>query len=93
MTPKRRKKRSQPLKGSSRIQETKKGGGRKTWALLAGALVLAVAAVALLAFFTQRDNNVPQPPALAEQTPEGALDKSVGSADAPVVVLEYGDFQ
>ncbi|NOX61641.1 MAG: hypothetical protein GXP42_06810 [Chloroflexi bacterium] len=80
---KRRKKRTQPQK---------KRWTAKRWAVLAAAILVPVALAAFLAFFTLRDDGSSQP-AEGGTIADVSLDKSVGPEDAPVVVVEYGDFQ
>ena len=62
-------------------------------ALLAGAIILTVALVGLLAFLAQRGDDKSQPSEQANSNVEATLDKSTGRDDAAVVVVEYGDFQ
>jgi hypothetical protein len=55
-----------------------------------GVVVLVAIAVAGIALLDQGRRRSPQ----ASTSPaEVSLDKSEGTADAPVVVVEYGDFQ
>jgi len=73
----------------NRAQRRRQGGpqDRRTllWPLV-GAAVLAVAVVAVLAALGQRSPG--------EQAPPGnAQGKTKGSATAPVLVMEWGDFQ
>jgi protein-disulfide isomerase len=89
MTSKRRRKRS--LKGTSRSRGQDSGLGLKSYALIIGVIALAlivVAAIAILGPGSRRSGS--SQPAESAQT---SLDKSIGSADAPVVVVEYADFQ
>ncbi len=81
---KRRKKRTQP---------PKKKWTAKRWALLAAAVLAPVALAVAVVFFSQSKDASSQPSQPAEAIAGVSLDKSAGPADAPVVVVEYGDFQ
>ena len=59
----------------------------RTYLLLAGAIAVAVLAVAVIVLLDQGAS-----PSAAD-TSGTASEKSLGAADAPVVVIEYGDFQ
>lgn len=59
----------------------------RTYLLLAGAIAVAVLAVAVIVLLDQGAS-----PSAAD-TSGTASEKSLGAADAPVVVVEYGDFQ
>ena len=96
MTAKRQKKRIQGT--SSRSQDEGKGQfGAKSYGLLLGVIALVVIAVSVFAILgpdkgsitTQSQSSQP----VSKNPDEVSLDKSVGPADAPVVVVEYGDFQ
>lgn len=66
----------------SRQQQSRKRPGWKAYGLLAGAVVIVLAG---LIFLNQEE------PTLSIE--EASLDKSKGAEDAPVVVMEFGDFQ
>jgi len=68
----------------TRSQQSSKS---RTYLLLAGAIALAVIAVAVIVLLDQGAS-----PSAAD-TSGTASEKSLGAADAPVVVVEYGDFQ
>ncbi|NOZ70725.1 MAG: hypothetical protein GXP38_02240 [Chloroflexi bacterium] len=93
MSSKRRKKRPQSRKRSSQIQNTEKRWYESTAIKLLASLFVVVAVVALLAFFTQKDNDEAQSSEPVDQPVEIMLDRSIGPEDAAVVVTEYGDFQ
>ena len=59
----------------------------KTYGLIAGTIVLAVAVLAVIVLLDQGS--------VRSQAADGqvSLEKSDGAQDAPVVVVEYGDFQ
>jgi len=83
---------------SSRSQNERTGQfGTKSFGLLLGVIALVVIAVAAFAILGPENNRtvIPsQSPEVASTTPDDiSLDKSIGPADAPVVVVEYGDFQ
>ena len=82
MSSKRRKSRS---RSSSR--QARRSQRSRTYALLAAAVVLALVAVAVIALLDQG--------AEPSQADDGrvASEKSLGAEDAPVVVVEYSDFQ
>ena len=61
----------------------------QTYGLAIG-LVALLAVIGLGAILRGRAGNSAQP---TDPTAEVNLDKSIGPADAPVVVVEYGDFQ
>lgn len=67
----------------SRQKQSQKGLGWKAYGLIIGALIIVLSS---LIFLNQEDD-----PSLFSG--EVSLDKSKGTEDAPVVVVEYGDFQ
>jgi protein-disulfide isomerase len=85
-----------PSKKSSKTSRSKRAAERKraqrrsqirTIGLIVGAIILAVAAVVVLAALDRgRDSST-------DAGEPVSLDKSMGAEDAPVVVVEYGDFQ
>ena len=75
------------VKRRSRKQSARKSSGLSTYALIAGVVVVALVAVALIVMLNQ--GNEPSP-AASDVVP---LEKSYGAEDAPVVVVEYADFQ
>ena len=81
---KQQSKASQPRRRSS--QRRQKRSGLKSYAPIVGVIVVVVAAFALLVFFDLRGRS----PATLKEV---ASDRSLGAADAPVVVIEYADFQ
>jgi hypothetical protein len=66
----------------SRQQHSRKGLGWQAYALMVGAVIIVLGGII---FLNQRE----APPITAAVS----LDKSKGAEDAPVVVMEYGDFQ
>ena len=83
---------------SSRSQDEGKGQfGTKSYGLLLGVIALVVIAVSAFAIFelenrgttTQSQSSQPVP----TNPEEVSMDKSIGPTDAPVVVVEYGDYQ
>ena len=77
---KKRPDRSAPRSPEQRI-------GLKQYSLIIGIVALAVIVVAAFAILGQGGSSTPSQPA------EVSTDKSIGSPDAPVVVVEYADFQ
>jgi protein-disulfide isomerase len=75
------------VKRRSRRQPARKRSGLSTYALIAGVVVVALIAVAVIVMLDQGADS-PQAPADVV-----ALEKSYGAEDAPVVVVEYADFQ
>ena len=75
------------VKRRSRRQSARKRSGPPTYALIAGVVVVAVVVVALIVVLDQGSDS--------SQTGSDAvaLEKSYGADDAPVVVVEYADFQ
>jgi protein-disulfide isomerase len=76
-----------PSKRRNVIRRSKKGSGLPTYLLIAGVAVVALIAVALLVLL---DRGADSPQTATEAV---ALEKSYGAEDAPVVVVEYADFQ
>jgi protein-disulfide isomerase len=75
------------VKRRSRKQSARKRSGLSTYALIAGVVVVAVVVVALIVVLDQgTDSSQAGSDAVA-------LEKSYGADDAPVVVVEYADFQ
>ncbi|MEJ2734490.1 MAG: DsbA family protein [Anaerolineae bacterium] len=75
------------VKRRSRRQSARKRSGLSTYALIAGVVVVAVVVVALIVVLDQgTDSSQAGSDAVA-------LEKSYGADDAPVVVVEYADFQ
>jgi hypothetical protein len=86
MARKRRKSKVQSAKRRA-SQRKRRDSGLRRYGLLIGVVVVAVAVVAVLVVLDQaRSGSATQPGQIS-------LDKSKGAADAPVVVIEYGDFQ
>lgn len=86
MSPKKTSRRIKP--GESR----RRGRKRSFWqqyGLLAGVTAVVVIAVLGIVFLNQRGGA----DSTAADTADVSLDKSKGAEDAPVVVVEYGDFQ
>lgn len=73
--------------GRRRRGQSRRGSGSRTYLLLAGAVILSIVAVGLLVLFDEgRD-----PP--TGESGGTSPEKSLGAANAPVVVVEYSDFQ
>jgi len=87
MSSKRQKTNRQKAKRGSRNQRGKRSSGLRTFALIFGAIAVAVLVVAAIVLLDQGGKGSQAPAA------EVSLDKSVGAVDAPVVVVEYADFQ
>ena len=87
-----KRKRVRSRKAAARPQEAQRSGfDMKRYGLLVGVIVLVLAVVSVLVIFDQGGRRSSQAnPQLSEEI---SLDKSKGSPDAPVVVVEYGDFQ
>lgn len=83
MSSTKRKRRRQSSKG----RRNQRRRGLKTYGLIAGTIVLAVAVLAVIVVLDQGSGR--------SQVADGqvSLEKSDGAQDAPVVVVEYGDFQ
>ena len=80
----------QKIKRTNRRSQNQQNKGRigiQTYGLIMAVVVLAVAVVATFVILDQGEGRS-QP-----QLGEVSLDKSDGAEDAPVVVVEYGDFQ
>lgn len=77
-------------KGRSQARQTGGRFGLKTYGLIMGVIVLAVAVVSAISILDQGRHNSP---ASNADPAEVSLDKSAGPEDASVVVVEYGDFQ
>ncbi|MBA3074953.1 MAG: DsbA family protein [Anaerolineae bacterium] len=68
---------------------SKKSPRRVNWWILGALSIMLVAAITINVI--QQNQNKVDPVAIAPN--EISQDKSIGSADAPVVVVEYGDYQ
>jgi protein-disulfide isomerase len=75
------------VKRRSRRQSARKRSGLSTYALISGVVVVAMVAVALIVILDQGANSS------QAASDAVALEKSYGADDAPVVVVEYADFQ
>lgn len=78
---------------TKRRSQTRQTGGRfglKTYGMIMGVIVLVVVVVSAISILDQGRHNSP---ASNVDPAEVSLDKSAGPEDAPVVVVEYGDFQ
>ena len=90
------------------MSETNKnlgGDARRLWPLFVGLPLILAVAVAAVLFSGERSQPTGQPPPSEgrqagsggeEQTPQGGAElghPSLGRKDAPVVMIEYGDFQ
>jgi protein-disulfide isomerase len=75
------------VKRRSKRQPARKRSGLSTYALVAGVVIVALVAVALIVML---DQSAGSSQAEADTAP---LEKSYGAEDAPVVVVEYADFQ
>jgi protein-disulfide isomerase len=84
VTQRKRKRKTQGSKART-SQRRRPGSGLKTYGLLAVVIVGALVVVAILVLLTQGKS-----PAL---TPAELAGESQGAANAPVVVVEYGDYQ
>jgi protein-disulfide isomerase len=84
MAKRKRKKRIQEAKGRV-SQRRRRSSGLKTYGLIAVVVVVAVIVVAILVILTQGQSPAPTPAELAGE--------SQGATDAPVVVVEYADYQ
>lgn len=84
---KQRKNTASIAKRRSRHQHNRKRIGLKTYGLMMSAIAVVVAVIAGVVILNQTGGQAqPQPV-------EASLDKSEGAPDAPVVVVEYADFQ
>lgn len=90
MTSKRKKTKVRKVKSRSQAGQTGGWFGLNRYGLIMGVVVLVAIVVAALALLDQgsRRSSLASNP-LADVS----LDKSEGAADAPVVVVAYGDFQ
>jgi protein-disulfide isomerase len=80
--------RSRRVKSHSQEQSQAGRSGLKTYVLIIGVVALAIVIVSGFAILKPGDSSpAPVQPAAV------SLDKSLGAADAPVVVVEYADFQ
>jgi hypothetical protein len=90
----------------SKTNKNPGGGARRLWPLFVGLpliLAVAVAAVLLSGERSQPAGQEQSPPSEGRQAPSGGEQASkggaqlghpsLGSEDAPVVMVEYGDFQ
>ena len=89
MASKRRKKRA--LNTASRSRDQNSSLGLKSYGLIMGVIALAVIAVAAWAILGPERSRSAQSQLI--EPAEISLDKSIGPEEAPVVVMEYGDFQ
>ncbi|HEX9925149.1 MAG TPA: hypothetical protein VGD99_21010 [Anaerolineae bacterium] len=90
MTSKQKKSKVRKVKPRSQAGQTGGWFGLNKYGLIMGVVVLAVivvAGTALLDRASRRSSQASNPLA------DVSLDKSEGAADAPVVVVAYGDFQ
>ena len=87
MSSRKRKTKDQKTRSRSRRQRKQKSSGLPTYVLIIGVVVVAVAVVAAIALLDRGSGGTETLP------PEESLDKSLGAEDAPVVVVEYADFQ
>lgn len=89
MASKRRKKRTQ--KSASRSRDQMRTIKLQSYAFILGIIAVAVILVVVFVIYGPESGRSAQVP----QAEPGAisLDKSIGLEDAPVVVVEYGDFQ
>lgn len=87
MSSSKRNAKKQTSKRRSKSQRGRKSSGLQTYGLILGVIVVAVVVVAAIVFLDRGTGDS------QAQTPEVSLDKSVGAEDAPVVVVEYADFQ
>ena len=87
MSSRKRKAKGQKTRSRSRSQRRKKSSGLPTYVLIIGVVVVALAVVAVLVLLDRGSGGAETEP------PEESLDKSLGAEDAPVVVVEYADFQ
>ena len=90
MAAKRRKNRFRKTPPRASTQRTTGGLETKNYILIIGAVILALAAVSAIVIFDQGGRGASHSRA---QMGDVSLDKSKGADDAPVVVVEYGDFQ
>lgn len=77
-------------KSRARARQTESQSGFKTYGLIMGAIALVVLAVSAMVILGQGRSSASS---ASTDLAKVSLDKSTGPADAPVVVVEYGDFQ
>jgi protein-disulfide isomerase len=87
MSSRKRKAKSQKTRSRSRSQRRQKSSGLPTYVLIIGVVVVALAVVAAIVLLDRGSGGSQAQPT------EESLDKSLGAEDAPVVVVEYADFQ
>lgn len=75
------------VKRRSRRRPAQKRSGLSTYALIAGVVIVALVAVTAIVVLDQSAGSS------QAQADTAALEKSYGAEDAPVVVVEYADFQ
>ena len=75
------------VKRRSRRQPAPKRSGLSTYGLIAGVVIVALVAVAVIVILEQSAGSS------QVEADTVALEKSYGAEDAPVVVVEYADFQ
>jgi protein-disulfide isomerase len=85
------KRRKRSIKTASRSRDQSGSLGLKSYSLIIGVIALAVIAVAAWAIFGPERSRSAQSQLI--DPAEISLDKSIGPEDAPVVVVEYSDFQ
>jgi hypothetical protein len=86
MARKRQKSKVQSTKRRT-SQRKRRDSGLRRYGLIIGVVVVALAVVGMLVVLDQARSGP------STQPGQVSLDKSKGAADAPVVVVEYGDFQ
>jgi protein-disulfide isomerase len=87
MANKRRKSKAREAGRRAPSQRKRRNSDLKTYGLIVGAIVLAVVAIVILVLLDQGGSRS------QAQAEASASAKSVGAQDAPVVVVEYADFQ
>lgn len=85
------KRRKRSIKTASRSRDQSSSLGLKSYSLIIGVIALAVIAVAAWAILGPERSRSAQSQLI--EPAEISLDKSIGPEDAPVVVVEYSDFQ
>jgi protein-disulfide isomerase len=85
------KRRKRSIKTASRSRDQSGSLGLKSYSLIIGVIALAVIAVAAWAIFGPERSRSAQSQLF--DPAEISLDKSIGPEDAPVVIVEYSDFQ
>jgi protein-disulfide isomerase len=78
------------IKRRSRAQQTESRSGLKSYILIIGVIAGVVAVVSGIVILDQGRSRTSS---VSTSLAEVSLDKSTGPEDAPVVVVEYGDFQ